>query len=253
MMREIKILLVDDCEIVRKGLSHMLQLEDDMDVVGDCASAEEAFALVDMLLPAIILMDVGMPGTGGVEATRRLKKNGFSCNAEVIMLADSMDHLVGAMEAGAVGYLLKDIKREDLAQAIRQVYESEYVSKKSGGLVEEVELLVPSPVDSAHLLGFAGRLEDALSGTIMQTIGSWETGAAITILVKPTPVQDVLKRLRSMPDVESVEDELLAKGTWGFLKKFRALQWLRGKPSKSIMVTLKQAGVAEQELALVSS
>ncbi|MBL7119280.1 MAG: response regulator transcription factor [Dehalococcoidia bacterium] len=253
MMREIRILLVDDCEIARKGLWHMLKLEDDMDVVGDCASAEEAFSLVDTLSPAIILMDVGMPGIDGIEATRRLKKNGFSCNAEVIMLAESMDHLVRAMEAGAVGYLPKDVKQEGLAQAIRQVYENEYQSKRYGGLVEEVELLVPSPVDSVQLLGFAGRLEDALGGTIMQTIGSWETGAAITILVKPTPVQDILKRLRSMPDVESVEDELLAKGTWGFLKKFRALQWLRGKPSKSIMVTLKQAGVPEQELASVSS
>lgn len=252
-MKEIKILLVDDCEIVRKGLRHMLEREDDMDVVADCASAEEAFSLVDALSPAIILMDAGMPGTDGVEATWRLKTNGFSCNTEVIMLAENMDHLVRAMEAGAVGYLLKDIDHQDLARAIRQVYGDEHLPKKHDRLVEGVELLVRSPVDSARLLGFAGRLEDALRGTIMQTIGSWETGAAITVSVKPTPVQDVLEKLQSMPDIESAEDELPAKGTWGFLKKLRALQWLGDQRSASIMVTLKQAGVAQQELASVSS
>jgi len=173
-MKEIKILLVDDCEIVRKGLRHMLQLEDDMDVVGDCATAEEAFSLVDTLSPAVILMDVGMPGTDGIEAIRRLKTNAFSCNAEVIMLAESMDHLVRAMEAGAVGYLLRDIKHQELAQAIRQVYGNEHLPRKHEELVEEVELLIPLPVDSAQLLRFAGRLEEALGATIMQTIGSWE-------------------------------------------------------------------------------
>ena len=252
-MKEIKILLVDDCEIVRKGLRHMLQLEDDMDVVGDCATAEEAFSLVDTLSPAVILMDVGMPGTDGIEAIRRLKTNAFSCNAEVIMLAESMDHLVRAMEAGAVGYLLRDIKHQELAQAIRQVYGNEHLPRKHEELVEEVELLIPLPVDSAQLLRFAGRLEEALGATIMQTIGSWEWGAAITILVKRTPVQSILEGLRSMPDVEKVEDEALAKGTWGFLRKFKALQRLRGQRSTSIMVTLKQASVAERPLALVTS
>ena len=250
VMREIRVLLVDDYEIVRQGLRHVLEPEEDMVVVGDCTGAEEAFYKVDELCPDVILMDDRMPQIDGIEATRQLKRQDFNCDAGVIIFAERADGLVSAMEAGASGYLLKDVTHQELAEAIRQVYESEHAPAEGKGLIEEVELIIPLPVDGAQLLKFAGELEQTLHATIMQTVGSWEWGAAVTISVKPTSFENMLEKLESIPCVERVEDKTLATtGGPGFLRRFRALQRSRNKASKSIMLTLRQAEVARQELA----
>ena len=119
-METIRILLVDDHQVVREGLRHMLQPEMDMQVVGEAASVEEALAQVDLLTPDVILMDVKMPGMGGIEGTRKLKEKHPSCNVIIFTLYE--DYLTEAIKAGAVGFLLKSIKREELAMAIRSVY-----------------------------------------------------------------------------------------------------------------------------------
>ena len=118
--KDIRILLVDDHEIVRNGLRRMLELEEDIKVVGDCADADEAFFQVEMLSPDIVLMDIKMPERDGVETARLLKEKQPAC--EIIMLTMYDEYLTQAIEAGAVGYLLKDVKRDDLVRAIRAVY-----------------------------------------------------------------------------------------------------------------------------------
>ena len=120
-MSAIRILLVDDHQVVRDGLRHMLELEPDMKIVGEAADAKEALAQVELLSPEVILMDIKMPGVDGIELTRQLKEKQPSCN--VIMLTLYDEYLAQAIEAGAVGYLLKDIKREELTRAIRAVQE----------------------------------------------------------------------------------------------------------------------------------
>lgn len=120
-METTKILLIDDHEVVRDGLQRMLELEDDLEVVGEASDAQEALHQVETLSPEIILMDIKMPGTDGVELTRQLKAKHPSCN--IIMLTLYDEFLTQAIEAGAVGYLLKDIKREELVRAIRAVRE----------------------------------------------------------------------------------------------------------------------------------
>jgi len=119
-METIRILLVDDHQVVREGLRRMLQQEMDMQVVGEAASVEEALTQVELLSPDVILMDIKMPGMDGIEGTRKLKEKFPSCN--VIMLTLYGDYLNQAIEAGAVGFLLKGIKREELAMAIRAVH-----------------------------------------------------------------------------------------------------------------------------------
>ncbi len=118
-MDTIRILLVDDHQVVREGLRRMLELEADMEVVGEASDAEEALTQVELLSPVVILMDIKMPGVDGIELTRQLKEKQPSCN--VIMLTLYEEYLAQAIEAGAVGYLLKDIKREELLRAIRAV------------------------------------------------------------------------------------------------------------------------------------
>ena len=120
-MNSIRILVVDDHQVVREGLRHMLQLESDMEVVGEASNAKETLAQVESLSPDIILMDIKMPGTDGIELTRQLKEKQPSCN--IIMLTLYDEYLTEAIEAGAAGYLLKDIKREELIKAIRAVHQ----------------------------------------------------------------------------------------------------------------------------------
>jgi DNA-binding NarL/FixJ family response regulator len=113
----IRVLLVDDHQVVREGLRSMLTLEADIEVVGEAANVEEALTQAKLLSPDITLMDIKMPGRDGIEATRLLKEIQPAC--EVIMLTLYEEYLVQAIEAGAVGYLLKDVKREELVRAIR--------------------------------------------------------------------------------------------------------------------------------------
>ena len=119
-MEAIRILLVDDHQVVREGLRRMLQPETDMQVVGEAANVEEALAQADLLSPDIILMDIKMPETDGIEATRRVKKKHPSCN--VVMLTLYEDYLAQAIQAGAAGFFLKGIKREELTTAIRAIH-----------------------------------------------------------------------------------------------------------------------------------
>ncbi|MFC2072914.1 response regulator [Chloroflexota bacterium] len=118
-MTPVRILLVDDHQVVREGLRRMLELEEDLRVVGEATDAKEAFTQVELLSPEIILMDIKMPGVGGIELTKQLKEKHPSCNIIILTLYD--EYLPQAIEAGAVGYLLKDIKREELIRAIRAV------------------------------------------------------------------------------------------------------------------------------------
>lgn len=129
MGKDIRVLLVDDHQVVRDGLRSMLGQEEDMEVVGQSANSEEALSQVETLSPNIVLMDIKMPGVNGIELTRQVKQKHPSCN--VIMLTLYDEYLTQAIKAGAVGYLLKDIKREELAQAIRQVHRGEVVISKS--------------------------------------------------------------------------------------------------------------------------
>ena len=121
----IRVFIVDDHEMVRSGLRRMLELEKDLEVVGEAGSAEEALRLVEDLIPHIILMDIKMPNVNGLAATRHFKSRGLP--GEVIILSLYEEYLAQAVEAGAGGYLVKDVKREELVDAIRRVAQGDLV------------------------------------------------------------------------------------------------------------------------------
>jgi two-component system response regulator NreC len=120
-MSKIQILLVDDHEIVRTGLRMMLLAEDDLDIVGEVNSGEEALQAVRNLTPDVVLMDVAMPGIGGIEATRKIK----AANADTAVLALTMhedeQYFFEMLNAGASGYIPKRAAPDDLVSAIRVV------------------------------------------------------------------------------------------------------------------------------------
>jgi len=124
-MQEIKIMIVEDQEIIRKSLGIVLNLNADINVVGTAENGAVAVEMAAQLLPDVILMDVQMPVMDGVEATERIKKS--YPDVKVIMLTTFQDADVvsGALHAGAEGYILKAIDPMDLAAALRLVHRGE--------------------------------------------------------------------------------------------------------------------------------
>ena len=259
MKKDIQILLVDDHQVVRDGLQHMLGREEDMEVVGQGANSKEALSQVEELSPNIVLMDIKMPDVDGIELTRRLLEKQPSC--KVIMMTLYDEYLSEAIDAGAAGYLLKDIKRAELTQAIRQVHEGQVVVSKSivpkqqmetedhflpehngsSNILEEVQMVIPPPVNATQLMEFVSRVEEMLQARTMQMVGSWQGGTAITIpLPKPAPLASILDKFGELSEIETIEEKALTeKGQPGLFKKAKAVPILKKRIRKTFFVTLK--------------
>lgn len=125
MSSEIRLLLVDDHIVVRKGIIAMLDTEPDLTVVGECSNGQEAIDAYDRLKPDVVLMDLVMPVLDGVEAIRAIKKSHPKARILVLTSFTSDERVFAAIEAGATGYLLKDSDPVDLVKSIHQVYKGE--------------------------------------------------------------------------------------------------------------------------------
>lgn len=120
--KNIRLLLVDDHQVVREGLRRMLAIEDGIQVIGEACNGEEAISKAAQLVPDVIVMDLKMPGMDGISATYEIKKN--QPNVQVLILTlYAEDYVKKAIEAGASGYLLKDSGTDQITAAIRQVYD----------------------------------------------------------------------------------------------------------------------------------
>ena len=141
-MEAIRILLVDDHQVVREGLRRMLELEADLRVVGEASDSYEVIAQAESLYPEVVLMDIKMPGMDGIELTRQLREKCPFCNVIILTLYD--EYLTQAIKAGAVGYLLKDIRREELVRAIRAIREGRSSLNLSLDQDRLTELIAPT-------------------------------------------------------------------------------------------------------------
>jgi NarL family two-component system response regulator LiaR len=119
---KIGVLLVDDHAVVRQGLRMFIDMQNDMEVLGEGANGIEAVELANRLNPDVILMDLLMPVMDGVEATSRLLERNPQARILILTSFGEDDRLFPAIRAGAQGYLLKDIQPRDLVQAIRETY-----------------------------------------------------------------------------------------------------------------------------------
>lgn len=118
----IRVAIADDQELVRAGLRLIVAGEADLEVVGEAASGEEAITLAQRTQPDVLLMDVRMPGLGGIAATKAILDSAGSGQPRILMLTtfDLDEHVYDAIRVGASGFLLKDVPAEDLVIAIRQ-------------------------------------------------------------------------------------------------------------------------------------
>ncbi|GAB2954439.1 response regulator [Nonomuraea fastidiosa] len=115
----VRVLIVDDHPIVRQGLRALLAAQPDFAVVGECGTGEEAVALAADAAPDVVLMDLRLPGLGGVEATERIVAGGSAGAVVVLTTYDSDGDILRAVAAGATGYLLKDASAEELVAGVR--------------------------------------------------------------------------------------------------------------------------------------
>jgi NarL family two-component system response regulator LiaR len=125
--RPIRVLLVDDHVVVRKGLRALLDREAGIEVAGEAADGEQALRALDRLRPDVILMDLEMPGIGGVEATRQIAQTHPDARIVVLTSHAAEQDVFPALKAGALGYVLKHSAPEDVLHAIRQAYLGETV------------------------------------------------------------------------------------------------------------------------------
>ncbi|MGL5930537.1 MAG: response regulator [Dermatophilaceae bacterium] len=115
----VTVLVVDDQGLVRDGLVSLLSVQDGIEVVGDAADGAEAVEQAVSLQPQVVLMDARMPVMDGVAATAALRERVPRCRVVILTTFDDRDLVADALEAGAVGYLLKDLPAHDLAQAVK--------------------------------------------------------------------------------------------------------------------------------------
>jgi DNA-binding NarL/FixJ family response regulator len=146
--RGISVLIVDDHPVVRAGLAGILAGEQDLTVVGEAASADEAVTVAAALRPDVVLMDLRMPGGDGVQATTGVLAAAPASRVVVLTTYDSDADILRAVEAGAAGYLLKDAARVDLVAAVRAAARGETVLAPSVATRLVDRMRRPQPADA---------------------------------------------------------------------------------------------------------
>ncbi len=115
-----KLILVDDHPLLRKGVRQLVELEDDMEVIGEASNGEDAVKLAQEVEADLVLLDLTMKGMDGIETLQAMRNAGVSCHIVVFTVSDDTNDVVSALKAGADGYLLKDMEPDRLVDRIRE-------------------------------------------------------------------------------------------------------------------------------------
>ena len=127
IVEKIRVLLAEDHVVVREGTRELVQRERDMEVVGEAGDGEEAIELTSKLRPNVVIMDIAMPKVNGIQATKRIKELCPTTAVLILTAYDNEQYIFALLEAGAAGYLLKNVRRSELISAIRAVHNGESV------------------------------------------------------------------------------------------------------------------------------
>jgi DNA-binding NarL/FixJ family response regulator len=127
MSARMKVLVVDDHEVVRQGIRLVLETDPELEVVGEAASGEDAIERVRDLKPNVVVMDIGMPGLSGFEATRRIRQSHPDVQVLALTVHDSEAYVFQMLQAGATGYIVKRAPAADVIQAVKRAYHGEAV------------------------------------------------------------------------------------------------------------------------------
>jgi DNA-binding NarL/FixJ family response regulator len=155
----VRVLVVDDQRLMRDGIASLLEMQERIEVAGTAASGQEALEKALALRPDVILMDVRMPGMDGVTATAQVRRQLPGCQVLMLTTFDDDEYIIDALQAGASGYLLKDIPAPDLASAVQAVHKGIYqldpsvASKLVAALAHPASMRSPAPVSSTSNAG----------------------------------------------------------------------------------------------------
>lgn len=155
----IRVLIADDHPVVRQGLRTFLGIQDDIEVVGEAADGASAVSLAESLGPDIVLMDLKMPGADGLTALAELRARGVSARVLILTSVTERGHVLPAVQAGAAGYLYKDVDPQALVQAIRAVHDGHVLFAPDAA---EAMLAEPASVDDRGLAALTDREREVL-------------------------------------------------------------------------------------------
>jgi DNA-binding NarL/FixJ family response regulator len=190
----IKVLIVDDHQVVRRGLRTFLEVQDDIEVVGEAADGAEGVARTEELKPDVVLMDVKMPGMDGIDALRRLRELDHPARVLIVTSFTEQRTVIPALRAGAAGYVYKDVDPDALAGAIRSVHAGHIL------LQPEVAGVLLSQEESNSGQGRGGSLterEREVLGLIADGRSNREIARALVLSEKTvkTHVSNILMKL----------------------------------------------------------
>jgi DNA-binding NarL/FixJ family response regulator len=152
-MKNIKILIVDDHEVVRDGLKNILLSLNNVSIAGEAANGEDSISLYDSLKPDLVIMDISMPGMNGIEATRIIKENDPNAKILILTMHDNQEYLNQIIRSGAKGFVLKNTDKEELLDAVKTVAGGEnFFSKDISKLI--IENYIRSAKDSDKNEGY---------------------------------------------------------------------------------------------------
>ncbi len=196
----ITLLLVDDQRLMRDGLRTLLELEDDFHVVGEAENGQEALTAFEKLTPDVVLMDIRMPIMNGVEAIRHLRGKWPEAKVIILTTFDDDAYVFDGLRAGALGYLLKDVSGDELADAIRTV-------AKGGALID--------PSVTRKVVAEFARLTNPARGTVPpRTPDATPPGPGSLIEPLSDREQEILKLLaEGLTNREIAQRLYLAEGT----------------------------------------
>jgi len=174
-MDSIRLLIADDHAFYREGVRTMLLGLLDMEVIGEAANGDEIIAQAESLRPDVILMDIKMPGTNGIEATRRILRGSPHIKVLVVTMFEDDDSVFAAMRAGSRGYLLKDADQDELVRAVKAVYRGEAIF--SSAIAQRMIRYFSALPQAASAIAFPDLT--AREREILQMIAQGESNATI--------------------------------------------------------------------------
>lgn len=181
-MKKIRILLVDDQKLFHNGLKTVLDLENDLEVVGTADNGQEAVTLAETLKPDIILLDIRMPGMNGVLCVKAIKKEHPAIKILMLTTFDDEEYILDALANGANGYLLKDIEMDTLLEAIHDACDGKMILPS--GVAEKLafalnKLRIPQP--SPKLLDLLSDREQEIARMMVQGFTNRQISSALYI------------------------------------------------------------------------
>ena len=202
MSEQIRLLVVDDHPLFRQGVVASLSAEPDLVVVGEASSGEEAQKLAGDLLPDVLLMDITMPGLGGIAAARQINASWPVVRIVMLTVSEDQDNLMAALKAGARGYVLKGVSARELVNAVRTVAGGDvYISPSlASGILFE---MTQSPPDD--LIGNLTEREKEILTLVAEGLTNREIGEKLHLAEKTIKhyMTNVLQKLQVRSRVEA--------------------------------------------------